>query len=239
MGHRETVIDFVRGIFPKAICDDCLSKRLKFSQRQRANQITRPLSKSPSFDKTKRVCNFCGDDKLSISSREADRNSLIPKQHVLQPKEPPLKNKANKASIAVGTKADKLGLTNLIQIGFRKVGLWVLDGQHLQLQLISKPKLKPALYCFVSNKQILYVGKTSQYLHKRLYFYGKPGATQKTNLRLNPLLKQHLADRKVVEIYAFGDQDEQKVGNFILDIPAALEDDIIRKTQPLWNSRRF
>lgn len=238
MGHREKVIDFVRGISPKAICDDCLSKRLKFSQRQRANQITRPLSKSPSFDKTKRVCDFCRDDKLSISSRDSDKSRLHSKPLTPKPKFEPLGIKKNETSLSDDFEASKLGLTDLIQIGFRKVGLWVLNGEQLQLQLIAKPKLKPALYCFVSNKQILYVGKTSQYLHKRLYFYGKPGSTQKTNLRLNPLLKQYLADRKVVEIYAFGDQDEQKVGSFILDIPAALEDDIIRKTKPLWNSRR-
>ncbi len=35
-------------------------------------------------------------------------------------------------------------------------------------------------------------------LAKRLYFYGKPGATQKTSLRLNEVMRREITDRGAV-----------------------------------------
>jgi len=230
MTHKEAVIQFIMQISPKAICDDCLKERLSLSHRQRANQITRRLAAESAVFKIKSVCDFCGSEKLSSCSNKSrlHNKAVGSKIEVLSIKEKFVSKVIN----------PKLGIKSLTEIGFQKVGLWTLNGEDLQLQLINASKLRPALYAFVSNKEILYVGKTSQQLNKRLSHYSRPGPTQSTNIRLNVLLKAALTQRHVIEIYAFGDQEKQKVGSFLLDIPAGLEDDIIRNVKPAWNSRK-
>lgn len=48
----------------------------------------------------------------------------------------------------------------------------------------------------------MYVGLATMGLAKRLYFYGKPGATQKTSLRLNEVIRRETMDRgAVIEVY--------------------------------------
>lgn len=228
--NRERIIEFLLGIFPKAICDDCLADRMGMSQRQTANIITRPLSDTSGFEKHKVACDYCGGFKLSTNATQSnigDRVSLSTKNRKRKP-QPKTQNEI----------VELLGFQSLKTIGFSKVGLWALNREQLQLHLIAGQKLKPALYAFIADEKILYVGKTSRYLPKRLYHYQKPGPTQSTNIRMNNNLREYLKQFKVVEIYAFGDQDKQKIGDFELDIPAGLEDDIIRKTRPIWNSRK-
>jgi len=226
MGHSETVIDCVSDIAPKAICDDCLANKLNFSRRQTANQITRRLSQSPSFEKAKRVCSYCYETKLSISVKFNTQNSNLASKPSSE------KPKSEKPKVV------RLGINSLKEIGFQKIGLWVLNGDRLSLQLINNAELRPALYAFVADKEILYVGKTARQLKKRLYHYTRPDPTQSTNIRVNRLLIDALNERQVLEIHAFGTNEITKKGSFVLDIPAALEDDIIRKTRPIWNIPR-
>ncbi len=92
------------------------------------------------------------------------------------------------------------------------------------------------LYAFVAGRDVLYVGKTSRPLKKRLYGYSNPGPTQNTNIACNRKILEEIMSGKVIEVYArIGETTQQRIGTFQISEAAALEDAIIRDLQPPWN----
>jgi hypothetical protein len=84
---------------------------------------------------------------------------------------------------------------------------------------------------------VLYVGKTTQQLKKRLYGYQNPRSTQATNLRGNAAISKELSDGRSVIIYALPDNGLLKFGGFHLNLAAGLEDSLINDLRPPWNKR--
>ena len=60
-------------------------------------------------------------------------------------------------------------LQDLLDIGFTKVGEWRLGSDGLTLDLKDKRDASPALYAFIVDGDVKYVGKTVRPLNKRLY----------------------------------------------------------------------
>jgi hypothetical protein len=129
-------------------------------------------------------------------------------------------------------------LQRLEHLGFVRCGEWRLDGDtSIDFDLEFKPDGKNVLYSFVSDSVVLYVGKTVQGLHKRLYGYKRPGSTQSTNIRANALIAERLATA-VVDIYVWACDGLMTYGGFRVDLAAGLEDSIVHELQPLWNKRK-
>lgn len=128
-------------------------------------------------------------------------------------------------------------LTDLLDIGFKHIGRWELRNQFIYASLTGMSDASPALYAFVIDGTVQYVGKTSRTLDQRLYGYAKGAGTQRTNIRVRALILESLTLGNKVEIYGFSDSDPQEIGRFVLDKSAGLEDDIIRQLQPRWNGR--
>ena len=83
--------------------------------------------------------------------------------------------------------------------GFELACRWTLVEGVL---VLSEPLTKArGVYAFVKNGAALYVGLATMGLAKRIYFYGKPGITQRTSQRLNGLLKAELLGGAEIEIY--------------------------------------
>lgn len=126
-------------------------------------------------------------------------------------------------------------LQSLVDIGFQPVGAWSLSGDTLELTLYALQNAFPALYAFIVNGEVKYVGKTRRPLGKRLYGYQKPGATQPTNQRNHGSIIAALGLGLCVDVFAFVDDQQEHVGRFRLDRAAGLEDDIIATLRPDWN----
>ena len=128
-------------------------------------------------------------------------------------------------------------LNELKSIGFEKLGHWRLDDSEISLNIVNHnlSQICPALYAFTISEEVMYVGKTNQKLSSRLYGYKNPDYSQKTNLRINSFIRDKLDQSKNVEIFVFHEITTEKRGKFTLNIPAALEDDIIGRLQPEWN----
>lgn len=126
-------------------------------------------------------------------------------------------------------------LQRLLHIGFRSVGKWHLDGVRPVYSLVVESESRNVLYAFVSGSEVLYVGKTTQSLKKRLYGYQNPSPTQKTNVKGNAFLKEILDFGGAVEIFALPDHGLLHFGDFHLNLAAGLEDSLIAKLQPKWN----
>ena len=67
---QRTVIDQVRSLIerlkPQAICDDCITERLKLTLRQHANHKSRELAGTLGFERKIGECAMCGGTKKVI-----------------------------------------------------------------------------------------------------------------------------------------------------------------------------
>ena len=126
-------------------------------------------------------------------------------------------------------------LPRLLHIGFHRVGEWHLNESKPIYTLDSESNSCNVLYAFVAGTEVLYVGKTTQQLKKRLYGYQNPGPTQYTNIKGNKLISEILVSGKDVEIFALPDHGLLHFGDFHINLAAGLEDSLIAKLQPKWN----
>ncbi len=126
-------------------------------------------------------------------------------------------------------------LQKLIEIGFVKVGKWSYTQSAIKFSLTACAESPNVLYCFVSDSEVLYLGKTVKPLKQRLYGYQKPGPTQSTNISGNRKIYGLIADGKEVNIYALPDNGLLHFGCFHINLAAGLEDSIVQTLHPIWN----
>lgn len=126
-------------------------------------------------------------------------------------------------------------MKRLTDIGFRPVGEWVVENGGIRPLLSELGNVKNILYAFVSDGKVLYVGKTTQTLKKRMAGYQNPGPTQSTNIKDNRLILAVLTSGKTVQILALPDNGLLHFGAFHLNLAAGLEDSIVAILKPEWN----
>jgi hypothetical protein len=126
-------------------------------------------------------------------------------------------------------------IQRLLDIGFRKVGEWKLSSGEIACALEAEVESRNILYAFESQREVLYIGKTTQPLKARMYGYQNPGPTQSTNIRNNANLKERLGAGGSVSILVLPDHGLLKYGDFHLNLAAGLEDDIVSQLKPRWN----
>ena len=212
------------------ICDDCIAVNAKLSSRQQSNVISRNLISTSQLVRRKDSCSVCGDIKYVMlhpkaTSGHKEISASLPRE----------KKDMKKQDKHIPASRGIKNLNKLLEIGFVSIGYWQNNNGSPKLVQIDLHDASPALYAFVENEQVLYVGKTSQTLKKRLYFYGRPGSTQKTNIRINNNLKNALSSDRTIDMYGYTDVRPIKVGIFDLNFAAALEDSIINTLSPTWN----
>lgn len=126
-------------------------------------------------------------------------------------------------------------MKRLAEIGFRQVGIWELDGENIRLRLDHKANTRNVLYAFSVGGVLRYIGKTTQPLKKRMYFYQNPGKAQSTNIKNNAHILAALKNGHTVEVHALADDGSLHRGGFHLNIAAGLEDSLINNLRPDWN----
>lgn len=126
-------------------------------------------------------------------------------------------------------------MQDLFDVGFEVVGSWRLSASGLDLTLERWNKVSPALYAFVLDGKVMYVGKTSRSLGNRLYGYLKGAGSQRTNIRVRGKILEALRSGQSIQILGFHNRRPLNVGRFKVNLPAGLEDDIIATLKPPWN----
>lgn len=123
----------------------------------------------------------------------------------------------------------------LVAAGFSFAGRWVLAGPNMLApdQPISKGI---GVYAYAKGSTVLYVGLATMGLAKRLYFYGKPGSSQVTNLRLNGAIRRELEFGADIDIYTAEPPDTEWNG-LPIHGAAGLEMGLIKKYALPWNLR--
>lgn len=120
-------------------------------------------------------------------------------------------------------------------MGFLKCGSWLLRNGQLACDLKEHGQDQNVLYAFVCNGEVVYIGKTTQSLKKRMYGYLKPGPTQSTNIKGNEQIQAALEAEKLLEIYTLPDNGLLYYGGFHVNLAAGLEDSLLKQLQPVWN----
>ncbi len=126
-----------------------------------------------------------------------------------------------------------LSVDTLITAGFTQVGQWLINGSGICLDC-EMPRTA-AVYAFAVDGQVLYVGCASLNLHQRLDGYVRPGPTQSTNQRLNPLIRAVLDAGHAISVFAASPPLSEWNGlpvNQIIGLEAA----IIRTFHLPWNT---
>jgi hypothetical protein len=125
--------------------------------------------------------------------------------------------------------------TELIAGGFKLSAHWTLSDSG-QLILDRPVPKEVGVYAFVKENAVLYVGVATMGLAKRLYFYAKPGATQRTSQRLNEILKKELEVVPHIDVYTALPPDFEWNG-LPVHGSAGLELGLIKKYDLRWNVR--
>ena len=128
-----------------------------------------------------------------------------------------------------------LSVSRLVEAGFEQIGDWQLnvDGG---LMAGFEPRREEGVYAFAQNDVVQYVGVATMGLAKRLYFYARPGKTQRTSLRLNQLMRSELSvGRKIAVLVA---SPEYSAWNGLpVHGAAGLELGLIKTFDLPWNKR--
>lgn len=107
---------------------------------------------------------------------------------------------ASEAAVTVPSRSKPaLTVERLTESGFQHSATWVISEDRLALDR-PMPSQR-GVYAFTKDRAALYVGLATMGLAKRLYFYGKPGATQRTSQRLSGLIKAELLTLQFIDIY--------------------------------------
>ncbi|MBA4044130.1 MAG: hypothetical protein C0471_06875 [Erythrobacter sp.] len=129
----------------------------------------------------------------------------------------------------------ELMLPQIADGGFAHAGRWDLNAEGVLFFAGNAPK-RPGVYIFVQAGTARYVGVASRNLAQRLYMYGRPGVSQRTNIRLNGVLRDELANGEIIDVYVASPPDLEWNG-WKVSGAEGLEAAIIRSFRLSWNRR--
>jgi hypothetical protein len=129
----------------------------------------------------------------------------------------------------------QLTVERLLTSGFAEVGCWELNevsDLHHRVELPARA----GVYAFAIDGIVQYVGLASKSIRQRLGFYRKPGVSQRTNIRLNEIIRNHLKKRTIVRILVAHPPDQLWMG-FCIKGAEGLEAGLISEFELPWNMR--
>ncbi|WP_310473794.1 hypothetical protein [Sandarakinorhabdus sp.] len=146
-----------------------------------------------------------------------------PRQTALRPKKPPAATKP------------PLSAQTLLDAGFQQASKWTLDANGA-LTLSKALPQDEGVYAFVKNELVQYVGVATMGLAKRVYFYARPGISQRTSQRLNETILHELSQGTQIEVLIA--QPEDMTWNGLpVHGAAGLELGLIKAYTLPWNMR--
>lgn len=222
--QTDQILDFVCR-FPGRD-DDEIAKALKVSPRQTVNVICRKLADSGRIRRVKgatgKIANYPGTAASHKTERSLGSLGVI---------EPDIEGEL----VPSPRQRPPLSAERLLQSGFKLSAQWKLSRQGT-LETDHQLSRDRGVYAFVKTDVAVYVGVATMGLKKRLYFYAKPGSTQRTSQRLNKILIEELSKGASIAIFTASPPD--LVWN---DLPvsgiAGLEVGLIEAFHLPWNIR--
>jgi hypothetical protein len=222
--QQDRILDFVLR-FPGRD-DDEIARVLSISPRQTVNIICRRLVERGRMQRrvgsSGKIANFPGSAPPSAVTESRTKST-------------PLIEGDAEGEISPQPSRRPLTAKQLEAAGFVHSATWVLDPAGV-LQTDKTLPAERGVYAFSRAGAVQYVGVASMGLKKRLYFYAKPGSTQRTSQRLNEVIRRELAQGKRIKIYTATPSD--MVWNGLpVNGSAGLEVGLIESFHLPWNIR--
>jgi hypothetical protein len=123
----------------------------------------------------------------------------------------------------------------LLNAGFHRASGWILDESGTLSLSDALPK-EVGVYAFVKAGVVMYVGVATMGLAKRIYFYAKPGVSQRTSQRLNGIIRAELEFAAEIDVLVAHPSDMQWNG-LPVHGAAGLELGLIKAYSLPWNLR--
>ena len=172
-------------------------------------------------------------DGLTVS--EIAKRLSIRYQHAYNvSKQSGLRHVSSGSRATVVQRKPKLMVADLLAAGFTRAGGWQIVDDILMLDMPTSKE--EGVYAFATGDVIQYVGVATTGLKGRLYGYSRPGRGQKTNIRVNGLIRDIIAASSAVELLT-AVPDAMDWNGLPVHTPAGLELGIIKKYDLPWNVR--
>lgn len=123
----------------------------------------------------------------------------------------------------------------LIEAGFENHCYWK-NAESGGIELSEKLPKKQGVYVFCIDGIAQYVGVATMGLAKRIYFYKKPGSSQKTSIRINRIICE-LVERSVRVNVLIASPDDLEWNGLPVHGCAGLELGLIKTFELPWNLR--
>lgn len=129
----------------------------------------------------------------------------------------------------------ELSADTLLRAGFQRGSGWAIDDAGSLVLTDPLPK-RVGVYAFVRASVVMYVGVATLGLAKRIYFYGKPGISQRTSLRLNAIIREEIGNANNIDIL-IGHPEDTTWNGLPVHGAAGLELGLIKAYHLPWNMR--
>jgi len=129
----------------------------------------------------------------------------------------------------------KSPLTRLQEIGFELAGEWLLEDGEPRIEVRRYPAAANVLYAFVSDGELLYIGRSGRALGLRMQGYEQGGPARSVRARNRERIVAMLMLDQQVALYAMPDPGSMLYGSFRVNLAAGLQHSLIEALDPPWN----
>ena len=129
------------------------------------------------------------------------------------------------------------GLERLLALDFDHAGYWEMSKGKVKCALHRHSKEPNAIYAFVVDREVMYVGKTSRTVNERMTNYEQTNSSRSTTFRCNSNITQELDAGRRVDVYVLLDRARLAYEDMPVRLADGLEPTLIALFRPPWNGR--
>ena len=130
---------------------------------------------------------------------------------------------------------DKPAIERLLEIGFERAGYWELVDDEPQVEVQRYANAANVLYAFVSDRELLYIGRSGRSLQLRMRGYQNGGPPRSTRERNRERIIAMLVIGHPIDLYVMPDPGNLHYGSFRVNLAAGLQYSLIEALNPPWN----
>lgn len=131
--------------------------------------------------------------------------------------------------------SSKSPLSRLEEIGFELAGEWLLEDGEPRIEVRRYAAAANVLYAFVSELELLYIGRSGRALGLRMQGYEQGGPPRSVRARNRERVVAMLMLDQQVALYAMSDPGSMLYGSFRVNLAAGLQHSLIEALDPPWN----
>ena len=147
----------------------------------------------------------------------------------------PLQRSVTELLTSMQSAMPKPMLERLQEIGFELAGEWLLDESEPRIEVRRYAVAANVLYAFVSDRELLYIGRSGRSLGLRMQGYELGGPPRSVRARNRERIVVMLMLDQQVALYAMPDPGCMLYGSFRVNLAAGLQHSLIDALDPPWN----